>query len=243
MNSKPQKPVRSSTFSLPRKSWIISDDPSEDRVRVLLKPYFNQVFWVSGINQRYSRRGRRVFSLFKNVQCCTYAESIKPEEERTYLLFDHIWSEMTGTTDYPPLGSECSGISRVITYQRLDGTRSFGFRPYLTHTYGIALQTMVSRITTELDEKDLRYVSVAGCISKHVALLTRDIKRGNYMNSFDEIIYINMSLGTRKALSHLQKIERMLLQEAKRGNYKQIQKWFDQIVSDAESATDGYLPG
>ena len=207
--------------------------------RASLSEHVGELFFTSGVIQRYSRRDGRTFACLVDVNCCTYDESFKPHDDRSYIGLDHLWYELTNSASIPPVGTLVSNLGTVIRYRRKDTTNSFAFRPLPTHTYQMGLHTLAVRVLRSLDDQ----ASLSGVIMREVNRFMTEINEGFYYTLNSKKIRLSFGYGGRRAaLADLQLLQRRLLKYSKQGRRDAIHRLIEIIIKQGELAVSGFAP-
>ena len=173
--------------------------------------------------------GQRAFTLLTDVRVSPLEERLKDYDDRIYTPIDHSWIDITGEDSHAFVGAGIYRPSVVISYQRANGTWSYGFRGIDTAGAPQMLQVCCADLYLKLLHGD-HSGSKAGAIQAALNRLVKELRSGVDAETGCPIVYAQY--GRSSFIKLIEATFRKLIAYAKCSDFKVGMQWLADVVAD-----------
>ena len=230
------KPLRKHQASAPSiATTLISDTVAVDSNRSALVSLEGQIMFVTGFIDGFRFSDDRSLTCLTKVQYTTQSDSFKSECDRSYASLDHAWMD---TTDFPKLPKcfhKVHIMSKVIQYQRQDGSISYGFAPVTTKGATHVIAKTARELMLSIKNSGYNK-SVTSMITKAFSNLYLKLDPRRQQSGDIPITFAN--LGHKEFISALKKHERKLINRSKHGDKQSALEYLLKIYQHCIQSDD-----
>jgi hypothetical protein len=212
--------------------------PAVDAERTALKPLWNKLVIASATVAANTFRHQRSFCLLSKVKVSAESERIKPEAEREAITLDHVWVEQTTDVDLSKEGSSIFFMARVISYQRADGSRSYGLRIVDVASPIAVISGYCAELAMKIAANDCAG-SVTGAMQATINKITRELKLG--ISSTSNLPYLFGEYGRNSMVSTMQKVFRKMIRQYQTGKRKQALEFLKALALAEMESTQSHF--
>ena len=219
------KPVMRQASTVQRSVSIVNVNTPDPRLS--LKPYWNQQVLVQATVDVNTFRYKRSFCLLTDVKVAPFSDRLKREEDRCFVPVHHSWIEQTQVADLCEPGSTIYFPAVVISYQRADGSWSYGFRNADCVGAGDVLAYHCGDLYLALVNET--YVgSMAGAIQAAEGVIIKELRSGIDAIHNQPIVY--SQYGRASFIKFVQGNFRNLVRMAKRNDFAEGWDWLKHVA-------------